>query len=324
MSHPRARLHRTGRIGLLATALGLTLAAGFANPAWAGTGSASAQGQANAAQHQATSAVAAAAAKAPKLHTSNGVAAAKAPTLQTPSGSSDGSLSLPQPISTADANLGGANGQCPGGPYCSTRDGSPSGNGNGNGAALGKPCAGCVGKADNKNPAGQMPDGSDHNAGYECDTNHGIGRTNPAHTGCTPAPTSGCVATATQPCDTGSGGCVATATQPCAGTSGCVETVGHPCETGSSSGCVATAVHPCTSPHAGALAESQTRNGVSASSPATSAALASTGTDVAWLLAVGLILIGLGSVALFTGASANGASGSIKRRWPALALRRGV
>ena len=298
MSHPRARLHRTGRIGLLATALGLTLAAGFANPAWAGTGSASAQGQANAAQHQATSAVAAAAAKAPKLHTNNGVAAAKAPTLQTPSGSSDGSLLLPQPISKADANPGGANGQCPGGPYCSTRDGSPSLNGNGNGAALGKPCAGCVGKADNKNPAGQMPNGSDPNAGYECDRNHGIGRSNPAHTGCT-----------------------ASVTPP----SGCVETVGHPCDTpGSSSGCVATAVHPCTSPHAGALAESQTRNGVSASSPATSAPLASTGTDVVWLLAVGLILIGLGAVALFTGASANGASGSIKRRWPALALRRGV
>jgi hypothetical protein len=202
MSHPRARLHRTGRIGLLATALGLTLAAGFANPAWAGTGSASAQGQANAAQHQATSAVAAAAAKAPKLHTNNGVAAAKAPTLQTPSGSSDGILTSPQPISTADANLGGANGQCPGGPYCSTRDGSPSLNGNGNGAALGKPCAGCVGKADNKNPAGQMPNGSDPNAGYECDRNHGIGRTNPAHTGCT-----------------------ASVTPP----SGCVETVGHPC-----------------------------------------------------------------------------------------------
>jgi len=307
MSHPRARLHRTGRIGLLATALGLTLAAGFANPAWAGTGSASAQGQANAAQHQATSAVAAAAAKAPKLHTNNGVAAAKAPKLQTPSGSSDGILTSPQPISTADANLGGANGQCPGGPYCSTRDGSPSLNGNGNGAALGKPCAGCVGKADNKNPAGQMPDGSDHNAGYECDTNHGIGRTNPAHTGCTPTPTSGCVETAEH---------------PCAGTSGCVETAEHPCA--GTSGCVATATHPCTGTHAGALAESQTRNGVSASSPATSAALASTGTDVAWLLAVGLILIGLGSVALFTGASANGASGSIKRRWPALALRRGV
>ncbi|MDQ1699079.1 MAG: hypothetical protein QOG34_942 [Frankiaceae bacterium] len=96
-----------------------------------------------------------------------------------------GDPSQPQPVSTADANTGGANGQCPGGPYCSTRDGSPSGNGNGGGKATGKPCAGCVGKSDNKNPKGQMPGGSDHNAGYECDRNHGIGRSNPAHTGCT-------------------------------------------------------------------------------------------------------------------------------------------
>ena len=93
----------------------------------------------------------------------------------------------PQPISTADANKGGANGKCPGGPYCSTRDGSTSLNGNGNGRAVGKPCAGCVGKADNKNPPGQLPNGKDHNAGYECDRNHGIGRTNPAHSGCKPA-----------------------------------------------------------------------------------------------------------------------------------------
>ena len=94
-------------------------------------------------------------------------------------------LTQPQPISTADSNTGGANGQCPDGPYCSTRDGSPSGNGNGTGKATGKPCAGCVGKADNKNPKGQLPGGSDNNAGYECDRNHGIGRSNPAHTGCT-------------------------------------------------------------------------------------------------------------------------------------------
>src|SRR4051794_897847 len=90
-----------------------------------------------------------------------------------------------------------------GGPYDNTCDGSPSGNGNGNGQATGKPCAGCVGNADDKNPGyntngkGQMPNGSDHNAGYECDRNHGIGRTNPAHTGCktseqTPPPSGGC------------------------------------------------------------------------------------------------------------------------------------
>jgi hypothetical protein len=83
-------------------------------------------------------------------------------------------------------NKGGANngGNC--GAYCSTRDGSPSLNGNGGGKSTGKPCAGCVGKADNKNPPGQAPNGSDRNNGYECDGNHGIGKGNPAHTACKP------------------------------------------------------------------------------------------------------------------------------------------
>jgi len=124
---------------------------------------------------------------------SNGNGVARSHATRGTAGTS-GSVTQPQPISTADANSGGANGQCTGGPYCSTRDGSPSGNGNGKGAAVGKPCAGCVGKADNKNPKGQMPGGSDNNAGYECDRNHGIGRSNPAHTGCvttTPPVTSG-------------------------------------------------------------------------------------------------------------------------------------
>jgi hypothetical protein len=78
-----------------------------------------------------------------------------------------------------------------GGAYHSTCDGSPSMNGNGDGAATGKPCAGCVGAADNKNPPGQAPDGSDSNNGYECDGNSGIGKTNPAHTGCVREPYSG-------------------------------------------------------------------------------------------------------------------------------------
>ena len=104
-------------------------------------------------------------------------------------GSSNGPLNKPQTLSKADLNSGGANGQCPGGPYCSTRNGSPSLNGNGNGKATGKPCAGCVGKADNKNPKGQMPNGTDHNAGYECDRNNGIGKSNPAHTACIPTVT---------------------------------------------------------------------------------------------------------------------------------------
>lgn len=68
--------------------------------------------------------------------------------------------------------------------YASTCDGSPSGNGNGTSTTSSKPCAGCVGNADNKNPPGQAQNGSDPNAGYECDTNSGVGKTNPAHSGC--------------------------------------------------------------------------------------------------------------------------------------------
>ena len=98
-----------------------------------------------------------------------------------------GALTSPQPLSHADQTGHGANpGTLEGcGAYCSTRDGSPSLNGNGGGTATGKPCAGCVGKADNKNPKGQAPSGPvDHNNGYECDGNHGIGKGNPAHTAC--------------------------------------------------------------------------------------------------------------------------------------------
>jgi hypothetical protein len=76
-----------------------------------------------------------------------------------------------------------ANSGC--GEYCSTRDGSPSRNGNGGGKATGRPEAGSVGKADNKNPKGQYRNGSDSNNGYECDGNNGIAKGNPAHTGCT-------------------------------------------------------------------------------------------------------------------------------------------
>jgi len=105
---------------------------------------------------------------------------------QVPPGPSAEDTSVPQPPSNADFSDNGANVH---GPYDSTRDGSPSMNGNGGGEAVGQPCAGCVGKADNKNPPGQLPGGSDANKGYECDANHGIGRTNPAHTGCKPAET---------------------------------------------------------------------------------------------------------------------------------------
>ena len=93
----------------------------------------------------------------------------------------------PAPTATSAPSGNGANNT---GPYDPNGVGLPSGNGNGNGNANGKPCAGCVGNADDKNPPGQMPGPNDHNNGYECDGNSGIGKTNPAHTGC----------------DTGSGG----------------------------------------------------------------------------------------------------------------------
>lgn len=105
---------------------------------------------------------------------------------QVPPGRSTQDTSVPQSPSNADFSGNGANVH---GPYDSTRDGSPSLNGNGGGEAVGKPCAGCVGKADNKNPFGQLPGGSDSNKGYECDANHGIGKGNPAHTGCKPSET---------------------------------------------------------------------------------------------------------------------------------------
>ena len=131
----------------------------------------------------------AATAAPPPGHSDNGQASS-----HSTSGTSgtSGNPSSPQPQSTADTNNGGANGQCPGGTYCSTRHGAASQNGNGNGQATGKPCAGCVGKADNKNPPGQetsSPGTTFPNNGYECDNNNGIGKTNPAHTGCT-SPTS--------------------------------------------------------------------------------------------------------------------------------------
>jgi len=157
-----------------------------------------------------------------------------------------GDVKKPQPLSNADRNAGGANGQCPGGPYCSTREGSPSLNGNGNGKATGKPCAGCVGKADNKNPKGQKPGGIDHNAGYECDRNHGIGRSNPAHTGCTKPETCppGTVRQSDGTCktDNGGGDCTSNPTAP-----GCTQGGGGDCSTNPTApGCTQGGGGDCT------------------------------------------------------------------------------
>ena len=98
------------------------------------------------------------------------------------------------PDQICDGDSGGnsdtGNGANDGGPYdntCESPDYDPiPGNGDGNGERTGIPCTGCVGQADDKNPQGQMPGGSDSNNGYECDGNKGIGQGNPAHTTCSP------------------------------------------------------------------------------------------------------------------------------------------
>jgi LPXTG-motif cell wall-anchored protein len=164
-------------------------------------------------------------------------------TAPTTEAGTSGDVTEPQPISNADANTGGANGQCPDGPYCSTRDGSPSANGSGDGKAVGEPCAGCVGKADNKNPAGQKPDASDANAGYECDTNHGIAQTNPAHTGCLTAPPEECVPTDEVPC-VSPPVCVPTDEVPCVSPPVCVPTADEPCVSPPEGGPLPPAVTP--------------------------------------------------------------------------------
>jgi hypothetical protein len=60
--------------------------------------------------------------------------------------------------------------------------GNPADGKHGNGGN-GK-CAGCDGKADNQDPPGQSR--NDHNNGYECDHNGGVGKGNPSHSRCVP------------------------------------------------------------------------------------------------------------------------------------------
>src|SRR4051812_20779238 len=197
--HDRAR-PLTTITSVLAALLLLMISLGMGATASADPGNGKGSGQAN---EQAASTPPAPANPAPSTKSAGPSKTTKASTSSKASGGAasshqasgtagtSGDVARPQPKSNADQNTGGANGDC--GSYCSTRDGSPSLNGNGGGKATGKPCAGCVGKADNKNPPGQYKDGSDHNAGYECDRNHGVGRTNPAHTACKPSPPPACV-----------------------------------------------------------------------------------------------------------------------------------
>jgi hypothetical protein len=74
---------------------------------------------------------------------------------------------------------------------------APGNSDNDNSQGNGPPADGSVGNADDKTPGGQS-NGDNPNKGYECDDNQGVGKGNPAHTGCTTSTTS----------QTGSSGCV--------------------------------------------------------------------------------------------------------------------
>src|SRR4051812_10455520 len=93
-------------------------------------------------------------------------------------GSTQCETTTPQPLSNADMNDHGANNPSNDNPYLA----------NGYGQVQGGHLAGTEGRADNKFPLGQFPNGTDSNRGYECDQNPGIGNGNPAHTTCAAAP----------------------------------------------------------------------------------------------------------------------------------------
>ena len=194
----------------------------------------------------------------------------------------------------------GGNGANTGGVYDDTCQPKASGNGNGGGVAKGKPAAGTVGKADEKNPPGQQPGPNDKNNGYECDGNKGIARTNPAHTGCRTT-TPPCVPTTENPCE--EPGCVPTAEDDCL--PDCIPTVEDPCEPP----CVPTDKDPCTKPVCVPTAEddcTEVEGEVITRTPPggtkvlgavfTRGALARTGGSVLDLTLVGSVLVAAGFV----------------------------
>jgi hypothetical protein len=77
---------------------------------------------------------------------------------------------------------------------------APGNSGNENSNGNGPPADGSVGNADDKAPGGQH--GNDKNKGYECDSNKGVGKGNPAHTGTCSTDTNTNTGGCTGVCDT--------------------------------------------------------------------------------------------------------------------------
>jgi hypothetical protein len=142
----------------------------------------------------------------------------------------------PPPTQTPPATTGptgcDAYGNSQGGAYDHDNcDGNQGLNGNG---GNGK-CAGCTGKADDKGPGGQSP--GDHNNGYECDHNSGVGKGNPAHSKCPKTPPPPCQTNCGGGCQGNCGGCQNNCNP------GCQVDCVPPCQTNCSPGCVPSAAN---------------------------------------------------------------------------------
>jgi hypothetical protein len=191
-------------------------------------------------------------------------AAASAPASDTqPSAGTPTAADNPEDYSNHDATNGPGGQVCDGDPnnapgaggnYENTCPAGPSQNGAGDGQANGKPCAGCVGNADDKNPPGQAVSGpTDSNNGYECDQkgrsanegNNGVGYGNPAHTGCQSTDTPCVPTTQNNHCNTD---CVPTAQNHHCNTD-CVPSAANnqcqPCPAGQTMGANGTCEAPC-------------------------------------------------------------------------------
>jgi hypothetical protein len=178
------------------------------------------------------------------------------------------------------------------GSYTGDSDGSPSLNGSGNGNANGEPCAGCVGNADDKNPPGQLPGPEDDNNGYECDGNHGIGQTNPAHTGCTTTTTAAPTTTTAPPVTTTTAAPTTTTAAP-----------------------TTTTAAPATTTTAAVLGVTVTRPPATTAVTVLGVQLARTGSNIRGLVQLAALALLLGGFCLVVGRGYNPASNA-RRQHP--------
>lgn len=135
------------------------------------------------------------------------------------------------PPSTTGPNTCDGDGKQQGGPYdhdnCDGTQGQHGNGGNGK-------CAGCTGRADDKAPGGQQP--GDHNNGYECDNNRGVGKGNPAHSKCKPKTDTNCTTNCNQ-CTSNCNQCTSNCNQCTSNCNGCQGNCNPGCQVDCNPGC---------------------------------------------------------------------------------------